>query len=1410
MGPEDRADELATMVHHQWTEEMRARGLGEVLPVRWSVISAPDSSRRARSGAGQVFHADDFVAAFAALPRRQLLIVGSPGAGKTTVAMLLTLDLLRRRAPGDPVPVLLPAAAWDPGDSVDDFMVRHLTDHYYGGRRSASEITRELVAQRAILPVIDGVDELRDATVAFKELSRYAGAGGSFVATSRAAAYGEGLAKGVVPPAMTVVELEPPPVDAVASFLASSVPSSDKRWRPLIEALRADPAGPLAAALATPQFVQLARSIYSQADSAPSELLDIGRFPTREAIETHLLGRFVAAVFPEPGGPYRSPAYSVRAYRWLSALANRLDNDNATTIGLPELTGAVPPYVSTAVSVLLAAVAGAAGLLSSRWLGLMLFILVLANTLATGRRPASFQRIGLRRNAELVWAWFLLGILASGSAVVIGLILAEPVARTAVVAVGACFAPMAALTIAVGMPARGSFASNLRALAHADRRYAALCALLCGMLGLAAAAAGGDLGFAAGPVLAGVLVGVTGTASCRLLMSALWLRARGEAPLGLLSFLEAAQGAGVLRQKGSVYQFRHAALQEYLSEHGDAPDAVQPPKRTPASTAIEELRTVLVEAAFEQATVRYLIEPDRIGRLKDEIGAELSNDSARVASATTAQWDRLADARRRYLDQAGIPRPASVSIGYAAVAGFLAAVALTGVALHVWNAGGPLAALALVAGGAVLIELPLLEVWRRAAVVRGEANEGEEQYWPGARIRKRRRWWRGLRRIRIFPEPWWPWARWSALVLGMLGVAELVVYAIRDYSVTRASTLFGSLFLLVTTGVAVVLGLVWLWSRPWHRRLVALRAVNKAAWPSADEMPWAVSARRLAVQAWNEWSAAVVDLGVLPLISAKVEPLTRRSYDTELPPVSVERLGDITEGVQFVATAESDRLSRTLASTLTAAIGVSGPRGVGKTTLLRRFGDQRIGSSTDNLMLFVSAPTSYNGRDFLVHLFARLCQAVLPPGDVTTEPGHARRRVRAGWPWVSALAGALLMAGAIWWDAAAAIPLWLAGHLRPVALGAGVVLLLLPTARTVLVRRRRPRDGSVHELARQHLRRLRYLETLTVTRGATVKTPASVDATASMARQRAEQIRTYPQLVGDFREFLGLVGLHLRSRPGRAYSRVVICVDELDKIATAEQAEQFLNDLKTIFGVDGCVFLVAVSEDALSSFARRALTTRTTFDTAFDDIITLRRFGLADTRRLLVQRVLRLPEPYVWLCHCLSGGLPRDLNRAVRLLYDVHAHRGMTDFAQLAAELVRHDLDSVAYGQALKLADQSDPPTARLTRWLSGARGVSLTAGSIREYAKNAPTCEDPEKSPGIVLMTEQFAAYLDYVAAVLDRFCERTGETIDRLRDVTDDNANPVVELAAARAELAADPVTARASVDAFLANMDAEVPPA
>lgn len=72
--------------------------------------------------------------------------------------------------------------------------------------------------------------------------------------------------------------------------------------------------------------------------------------------------------------------------------------------------------------------------------------------------------------------------------------------------------------------------------------------------------------------------------------------------------------------------------------------------------------------------------------------------------------------------------------------------------------------------------------------------------------------------------------------------------------------------------------------------------------------------------------------------------------------------------------------------------------------------------------------------------------------------------------------------------------------------------------------------------------------------------------------------QSLPEVVENFRGFVEAISSES--------TRTLIVVDELDKMANPEDAEEFLNDIKGVFGLDNSIFVLSVSEDALASFVR--------------------------------------------------------------------------------------------------------------------------------------------------------------------------------------------------------------------------------
>src|SRR5215469_10573748 len=259
------ARELATAVARQWTAEAVMRSLGRPEPIQlsWSITRrmaavVPSALPRCDPRMGAVpanLHGDlsDLITEFRRLPKRQLVVLGEPGAGKTALAVLLTLGLLTNPEPREPVPVLLPLSSWDPrNEHLYTWLAHKLTEEYPGLANAAAygpHAAQRLVADECVMPILDGLDEtppeLRAAAIDAIDLAT---AGGRpLVVTCRSAEYEKAvLREGVTLAAATVVEIQPVGVEDAARFLTARQLPRHSRWQPVIEHLRRHPRGPLA------------------------------------------------------------------------------------------------------------------------------------------------------------------------------------------------------------------------------------------------------------------------------------------------------------------------------------------------------------------------------------------------------------------------------------------------------------------------------------------------------------------------------------------------------------------------------------------------------------------------------------------------------------------------------------------------------------------------------------------------------------------------------------------------------------------------------------------------------------------------------------------------------------------------------------------------------------------------------------------------------------------------------------------------------------------------------------------------------------------------------------------------------------------------------------------------------------
>ncbi|SDC24189.1 helix-turn-helix domain-containing protein [Actinokineospora iranica] len=340
----DAADELAHAVRVRWQREEEQRQIHDPfpLPVRWRPVAAALTDswanvRRARDGAAEPLDLtgclDQIVEVYRRIPSGRLVVLGQAGSGKTILTLRFVLDLLRTRAPGAAVPVVVGLGSWNPTTtSLRDWLIARLRqDHpdLDAPGPGGSTLAAALVETDRVLPVLDGFDEIADglhrAALEALNATRL-----PLLLTSRPDEYAAAVAGTDVLTAACGVEL----VDLTPADLADYLPRTTRAgdgggtaWEPVLTELRDRPdrraSANLAAALTTPLMVGLARAVYSDTpDHDPATLLDTDRFPTREALEEHLLGNFVATVYRHQ--PENARFDPDRVQRWLGHLARHL------------------------------------------------------------------------------------------------------------------------------------------------------------------------------------------------------------------------------------------------------------------------------------------------------------------------------------------------------------------------------------------------------------------------------------------------------------------------------------------------------------------------------------------------------------------------------------------------------------------------------------------------------------------------------------------------------------------------------------------------------------------------------------------------------------------------------------------------------------------------------------------------------------------------------------------------------------------------------------------------------------------------------------------------------------------------------------------------------------------------------
>ena len=566
--------------------------------------------------------------------------------------------------------------------------------------------------------------------------------------------------------------------------------------------------------------------------------------------------------------------------------------------------------------------------------------------------------------------------------------------------------------------------------------------------------------------------------------------------------------------------------------------------------------------------------------------------------------------------------------------------------------------------------------------------------------------------------------------------------------------------LLALAAPNLLAGLWWLALLPFTLVLIVVdqlkryRSANEelARWTDPGQPEEDATLKR----ARSSLERALREKAIAPAIREEINEKVRHDYEARLD-FGDEGLAELRVRQQEVTTRAKTNLKALTDRMPGGSLGIAGPRGAGKTTLIQAYCDRRDANDR-RLTRVVAAPVKYDARDFVLALFGEICHAFLDTPRPRSDRLE-RRRNWWRWPWWPVLLVLVFAAAVAYLALQVASALWL-------QLALGVVSLITSVTGAVRAWRQwrassavrpEPLEERLRATAVRHLEDIRFQQSYSYGFSGKLALPLGAEAGAEWKQDITEKQATFPEIVARFRSFL--------ADAARARGGVVIGIDEMDKMESTKAAEQFLNEIKGIFGVEDCFFLVSISENAMSSFDRRGLPFRDVFDSSFDEVISVDPLPLQQSKAVLRSRVVGLGPAYLDLCHCLSGGLARDLIRCVRQL-SLHKDEKLT-IAKASKKLVEVELRRKVDAAIVEAKETSvEPGLSDLLLWLRGLGAPEISAEGMLTQSETRPTNWPPAAGTGgpnaagddaerLVDLHVELATFVYYLATVLKLFAE-------------------------------------------------------
>ncbi|MER0243702.1 hypothetical protein AAHZ94_17140, partial [Streptomyces sp. HSW2009] len=356
----------------RWTWSPREVGAPRELVLRRRLVAplpgCPEPDAAALRGGTH----HDLYAVYGGLRSGRVAVLGEPGGGKSSVAVLTVLRALeeRERLPDAerhrvPVPVLLGAGSWDPErQPLTDWLAGQLHCRYpllrlpEYGQGAAGQLVRE----RRVALFLESFDEM-DARLWAEAFRQLDAARLRIVLFARSAEYVRAAPHGA-PTGPAALELLPLTGRDAADFLTLRLQPLAAPWQPLVRHLRQERGDAVTEALARPLTLRLLVDVYRKDPAGLAHWLDrrlaVGARGTPAEIEAELMDRLLQVAY-RPGGSRGWDVPAERAREWLRYVARGMHaHGDLDWRRMPEVERAVPRVLAFgAVGVAAGALVGA-------------------------------------------------------------------------------------------------------------------------------------------------------------------------------------------------------------------------------------------------------------------------------------------------------------------------------------------------------------------------------------------------------------------------------------------------------------------------------------------------------------------------------------------------------------------------------------------------------------------------------------------------------------------------------------------------------------------------------------------------------------------------------------------------------------------------------------------------------------------------------------------------------------------------------------------------------------------------------------------------------------------------------------------------------------------------------------------